>query len=132
MLTVTGSCCSAEPRLHRRCPGGTTAGPAVDLHDPPKTIAITVSSCQNCPGPEDENAGPLALASIDLTTVAAEIAAHLDEVSILIPMKGAEVEGSLALAAVVDHPMAEGHCCFPVSAGCPANGCGQMNVGLVA
>jgi len=92
----------------------------------PKMIAIPVFSCLNIPGPGDENAVRLSLASMILPTVAAEISALLGEVSIRSP-KEAKVEGFLALAAVVVHPVAGGHCCFPVATGCPANGYGQMN-----
>ena len=47
---------------------------------------------------------------IDFPTVAAGIAVHLGEASVQIPTKGAGVEGSLALAAVVDQPMAGATC----------------------
>ena len=52
------------------------APPATDHCDRLRSIANQVSSCLHCPGPGDENVGPLSLATTDLLTVATEHADH--------------------------------------------------------
>ena len=77
-----------------------------DQHDHPMSLSTPVSSCHCCPGPGVDNVGPLALATIDFPTVAAESADHsIDhsiEASIRIPTIGAEDEGS-PVPADIDH-----------------------------
>jgi len=61
-------------------------------------ISNQALGCLHCPGSGDEDVGPLALASIDLLTVAVGIVVHPGVATILLPATGAEAEGSLVLA----------------------------------
>ena len=85
-----------SPDSNAVAPADTVVGPAVDHLGRLKVTAIRASSCLCCPGPGDENVGPLALASIGLPTAAAE---HADQPGVAtIPTMGAGDEGSLTPA----------------------------------
>jgi len=62
----------AAGRLHSgsnvAAPANTAAEPAIGHLGRLRVMANRASSCLHCPGPEDENVGPLALASMDLLT----------------------------------------------------------------
>jgi len=98
--------------------GSSVVAPAAADHcDRLRSIANQASSCLYCPGPGDENVGPLALATTDLT-VATEHADHPGVATI--PMMGTKDEGFSALTDG-DLPTAGNRCCYPVGTGCPAN-----------
>ena len=99
-------------------PADTVAEPTVDHLGRLRVTANRASGCLHCPGPGDENVGPLALASIDLPT-----ADHPGVATI--PTTGAAGEGSLSLADD-DPPMAGNRRYYPAGAGCPANGSFRM------
>lgn len=78
---------------------------AADQHDHPMSTSIPASSCHCSPGAGVDNAGPLALVTIDFSNAAAEIADHSIETTMRIPKLGTEDEGSL-VQADLGHPMA--------------------------
>jgi len=106
----------SNPGSSVAAPVGIVAEPAVDHLDRHRVIANRASSCLHCPGPGDENVGPLALATIPI--VAKKHADHPDVATI--PTMGTEDERSLVLA-VDDLPMAGNCCCHLAETGCCAN-----------
>jgi len=97
--------------------------PAVTDHcDRLRSIANQASNCLHCPGPGDENVGPLALATTDFLTVAMERADHPGVATI--PTMGTKDEGVPALTDG-DLPTAGNRCCYPEGTGCPANDSSQ-------
>jgi len=105
----------------RLSPDSSVVAPvATDHCDRLRVIANRASSCLYCPGPGDENVGPLALATIPM--MATDYANHPDVATI--PTMGTEDEKSLVLADD-DLPMAGNCCCHLAEAGCYANGSQQ-------
>ena len=84
-------------------PADTVTEPEVDHFGRLRVTAIRASNCPHCPGPGDENVGPLSLASIGLSTVAAE---HADQPGGRPPRRwGLRTKGLLSWRAAI-HPWA--------------------------
>jgi len=66
-----------------------------------KVTASRASSCLHCPGPGDENVGPLALASINLPALATDHADHPGVATI--PTMGLKARGPLPWRTAI-HP----------------------------
>jgi len=89
--------------------GSSVVAPAATDHcDRLRSIANQASSCLHCPGPGDENVGPLDLATTDLLTVAKEHADHPGVATI--PTMGTKDEELPALTDD-DPPTAGNRCC---------------------
>jgi len=87
----------SNPGSSVAAPVGIVAEPAVDHLDRHRVIANRASSCLHCPGPGDENVGPLALATIPI--VAKKHADHPDVATI--PTMRTEDERSLVLRSMI-------------------------------
>ena len=96
----------AAGRLNSDC--SVVAPAATDHCDRLRSIANQASSCLCCPGPGDENVGPLDLATTDLLTVATEHADHPGVATI--PTTETKDEGFPALTDG-DLPTAGNRCC---------------------
>jgi len=84
---------AGNPGSDAVAPADTVAEPAIGHLGRLSVTANRASSCLHCPGQGDENVGPLALASIDLPTVATDYADH--PVVATIPTMGLKARGPL-------------------------------------